>query len=124
MANPPISFSPYLGWVDVTDPNNIPEGTQKIDAANLLRIEKGVRDVAVRSNLHNGFINVVAVPVGSDWTLRTIPVPTTSRPSASILGAGATIFDTTLNKPLWSTGVDWVDAMGADPDAVEPDPLP
>lgn len=38
---------------------------------------------------------------------------TGSRPSASASGQGAQIFDTTLNKPIWSTGSGWVDASGA-----------
>jgi hypothetical protein len=38
---------------------------------------------------------------------------TGSRPSASTAGAGAMIFDTTLGKPVWSTGSAWVDATGA-----------
>lgn len=37
---------------------------------------------------------------------------TGTRPSASTLGAGANIFDTTLNKPIWSNGTIWVDAAG------------
>lgn len=38
---------------------------------------------------------------------------TANRPSAGAAGAGAMIFDTTQNKPLWSTGSAWVDATGA-----------
>lgn len=36
---------------------------------------------------------------------------TGSRPSASAVGAGAQFFDTTLNKPIWSDGSNWLDAM-------------
>lgn len=38
---------------------------------------------------------------------------TGSRPSASTVGAGAMIFDTTLGQPIWSDGTNWVDATGA-----------
>jgi hypothetical protein len=38
---------------------------------------------------------------------------TGSRPTAATAGAGAMIFDTTLGKPIWSTGSVWVDATGA-----------
>lgn len=38
---------------------------------------------------------------------------TGSRPAAGTAGAGAMIFDTTLGKPIWSTGSAWVDATGA-----------
>ncbi|WP_417459238.1 hypothetical protein [Kordiimonas sp.] len=36
-----------------------------------------------------------------------------NRPSAATVGAGATMFDTTLGKPIWSDGSQWVDALGA-----------
>lgn len=37
---------------------------------------------------------------------------TAARPSASAVGAGATIYDTTLGKPIWSNGTVWKDAAG------------
>ena len=37
---------------------------------------------------------------------------TGSRPSATTLGSGAQVFDTTLNKPIWSDGTSWRDAAG------------
>lgn len=36
-----------------------------------------------------------------------------SRPPAATAGVGAMFFDTTLNKPIWSTGSAWVDALGS-----------
>jgi hypothetical protein len=38
MSNP-ISYSPFLGWVDATDPNNLPVDVRIISAADLLRYE-------------------------------------------------------------------------------------
>jgi YD repeat-containing protein len=35
----PISFDPFLGWVDITDPNNIPQDARVISATDLLRYE-------------------------------------------------------------------------------------
>jgi hypothetical protein len=35
----PISFDPYLGWVDTTDPDNIPQDVRTINASDLLRYE-------------------------------------------------------------------------------------
>jgi len=35
----PISFNPFLGWVDATDPNNLPADVRIISAADLLRYE-------------------------------------------------------------------------------------
>lgn len=37
---------------------------------------------------------------------------TAGRPSASTLGIGSNIFDSTLNKPIWSDGTNWRDAAG------------
>ena len=110
----PVAFSPFLGWIDVNDPNNIPPGTQKINAANLIRLEKGIRDVVERANAHTLVVDAVAVAAGANWTLRVFPCATEARPSAVTLGAGATIFDTTLKKPLWSDGAIWVDATGVE----------
>lgn len=36
----------------------------------------------------------------------------TARPAAAAAGIGTCIFDTTLKKPIWSTGSRWVDANG------------
>jgi hypothetical protein len=45
-------------------------------------------------------------------TFRTGAGATASRPNASAVGAGAQWFDTTLNKPIWSDGTRWRDAVG------------
>jgi hypothetical protein len=37
---------------------------------------------------------------------------TAGRPSATASGAGAYYYDTTLSKPVWSTGTVWKDAAG------------
>jgi hypothetical protein len=37
---------------------------------------------------------------------------TVGRPSAATCGAGAMIYDTTLQKPVWSDGANWRDATG------------
>lgn len=42
----PISFSPFLGWVDITDPNSIPPDARLITAADLLRYENFGKDAA------------------------------------------------------------------------------
>lgn len=36
-----------------------------------------------------------------------------TRPSAATVGAGAMIYDTTIEKPIWSNGTVWKDATGA-----------
>jgi hypothetical protein len=40
----PISFDPFLGWVDVENPNSIPEDARLITAADLLRYENWGKD--------------------------------------------------------------------------------
>lgn len=35
------------------------------------------------------------------------------RPSASSVPVGSHIYDTTLNKPIWSDGTNWLDAAGS-----------
>lgn len=47
----------------------------------------------------NGALNLPAYATGS-------------RPTASVVGVGAQVFDSTLSKPIWSTGSGWVDAAG------------
>jgi YD repeat-containing protein len=42
----PISFDPFLGWVDATDPNNIPDDARVIGAGDLLRYENLGKAVA------------------------------------------------------------------------------
>lgn len=44
--------------------------------------------------------------------IRTGAMTTGSRPTAATAGPGAMIFDSTLGKPIWSTGSGWVDANG------------
>lgn len=48
----PISFDPYLGWVDITDPNNIPADARAITAGDLLRYEQLGINVVARVNEH------------------------------------------------------------------------
>lgn len=45
-----ISFSPYLGWVDLTDPTNIPADARLITASDLLRYENFGKDGAAAIN--------------------------------------------------------------------------
>jgi hypothetical protein len=51
--------------------------------------------------------------VGAGHAFRTGLAVTGSRPSASSVGQGSQFFDTTLNRPIWSTGSAWVGADGA-----------
>lgn len=44
-----FSFTPYLDWVDVPDPDNPPAGAKKIAAEDLLRYENGLKTAAAES---------------------------------------------------------------------------
>jgi len=51
--------------------------------------------------------------ITKDGAVRPRQLATGSRPAAATAGAGAMIWDSTLGKPIWSTGSAWVDATGA-----------
>lgn len=42
----PVNFDAYTGWVDTTDPNNLPPNAKVITAADLMRYEQLGLDVA------------------------------------------------------------------------------
>lgn len=50
--------------------------------------------------------------VRAGTAIQTAAVARGARPSAATARAGAMVFDTTLGKPIWSTGSRWVDANG------------
>jgi hypothetical protein len=50
--------------------------------------------------------------VRAGTAVQTGAVATGSRPTAATAGAGGMVFDTTLNKPIWSDGTNWRDATG------------
>lgn len=49
----PLVFNEFLGWVDLTDPDNIPPGARLILAADLLRYENALKAIKDRVNLHD-----------------------------------------------------------------------
>lgn len=51
MAIIPIEFSAFIGWVDATDPNNIPAEVRIISASDLLRYETFGQQAAAKINL-------------------------------------------------------------------------
>lgn len=53
---------------------------------------------------------VAGTQANNSW--RTGVFTTATRPSASTVGAGSQIYDTTLGKPIWSDGTWWRDATG------------
>jgi hypothetical protein len=64
----PISFDPYLGWVDITDPDNVPEGVRTINASDLLRYENLGSVSADRINQLITAAATVAAPAWADIT--------------------------------------------------------
>ena len=58
------------------------------------------------TNLYRAAANVLA----TEDVFRTGVFTTANRPAAAIVGQGGQVFDSTLNKPIWSTGAAWVEA--------------
>lgn len=52
--------------------------------------------------------------LASPWHISVKPLAytTAARPSAATAGDGMMIYDTTINKPLWSDGTVWRDSAG------------
>ncbi len=50
--------------------------------------------------------------VDANGAIGAMPVTTAGRPAASSVRDGAMMYDTTLNKPIWSDGTVWRDAAG------------
>jgi hypothetical protein len=108
-----VYFTPFLEWVDVTDPASIPPDARKITASDLMRYEHFGVDAAAQINAQGRILDQITTPNGA-FVLPKVPTTSTAnRPAAATVGAGAHMFDITLNKPIWSTGTDWVDATGA-----------
>jgi hypothetical protein len=77
-----------------------------VNGGNLFFDTDNARDIGSATALRPRYIRAAtAVQTGSGAT--------TARPAAGTAGAGAMFFDTTLGKPIWSTGTAWVDATGA-----------
>jgi hypothetical protein len=75
----PISFDPYLGWVDVESPLSIPEEVHLITASDLLRYEN--LGVATADRINSLIADTVALDVPAAWADIT-GKPSTFAPSA------------------------------------------
>jgi hypothetical protein len=67
--------------------------------------------------LDSGFASIItyssgAVRLGAANAFATGRDTTANRPAAATVGVGAQFYDTTLNKPVWSDGTHWLDAVG------------
>lgn len=77
----------------------------RLNAANLVFGTDNTHDIGAAATQRPRYVRIgTAVQTGA--------FATGSRPTAATAGAGAMVFDTTLNKPIWSTGAAWVDATG------------
>lgn len=79
-------------------------GLLRVNNASLIPASNNTRDLGQNGYRWRYVRAATAVCTGS-FTQAT-------RPSASAAGAGAMVFDATLNKPIWSNGTVWVDANG------------
>ncbi len=89
----PISFDPFLGWVDTIDPDNLPEDVRIIGANDLLRYENlGVAAAAAI----NGLIPDVVAASNPPWSI-IVDKPATFPPSThSHTGADIALATTSL----------------------------
>lgn len=80
-------------------------GTFGISGAHLAWVTHNMQDIGLNTQRPRYIRAGTAVITGA--------FTTGNRPTANTAGAGASVFDTTLGKPIWSTGSAWVDATGA-----------
>lgn len=71
------------------------------------------REGMVRLGSGNGPVELTGTEINAHAPIILDTKATTARPTAVNAGVGAMIFDTTLNKPIWSNGSTWVDAAGS-----------
>lgn len=98
----PVSFTPYLGWVDATDAKNIPNGFRIIGASDLLRYENyAVESKALINSLETKVNELQSMKMTTKTANYTIPLTehlvigngasiTLTLPSAVTAGAGKT----------------------------------
>lgn len=111
-----IGSVPLLGRVsgariDHNLQRNIPvtagAGTAYLASINNAAISTSYGDLSIDTDNTKSIYTL-----GLPGALKVKAWTTASRPSAVTAGAGVQIFDSTLNKPIWSTGSAWVDAAG------------
>jgi hypothetical protein len=71
-----------------------------------------VSDVLVSNGKKFTIQTPASFPFNFDGAVRVRSYTTATLPSASLMGAGAHVYNTTLGKPVWSNGAAWTDAMG------------
>lgn len=76
-----------------------------LGGASLYFLTDNAFDIGSASSLRPRYIRAATA-------VRTGAFATGSRPAAATAGAGAMVFDTTLGKPVFSNGTNWVDATG------------
>lgn len=87
----------YQPWV-LLEPGNVISGYYESEAAGV--------------NTGNSLVAVASRATGGGPVVAVGSVSTAGRPDAAAAGAGATIYDTDLGRPLWSNGTAWTDATG------------
>lgn len=73
-----LSFDAFLGWVNITNPNQIPEDARVISADDLLRYEKLGKDTAEKfaelDQNAEGFVSAVINEHGTSLYLNGEPL--------------------------------------------------
>lgn len=86
------------------------EAVSRISFLNTGRIQFSDGAASTDLDLERAAAGVLGV--GAGHVIRTGKGATGSRPSASAVTAGSVWFDTTLNRPIWSDGTNWLGANG------------
>lgn len=100
-----FSFTPYLDWVDVPDPDNPPAGAKKIAAEDLLRYENGLKAAAAESATYATKADATI----QDTTERILTFPTQTGGRVACRRWGPmveyNIYDVTFSDPATTSGL-------------------
>ena len=117
-----IDISHYVGGLQVTPA--VGDQWYVEDIKGVLRLKNKIPfntdDIsrpAVEGQVQVGSVGPLELnggQINSNAPLRLSTYSTTSRPAATSLDAGTMVFDTTLQKPIWSDGSKWRDASGSE----------
>lgn len=91
-----------LSWLET---NGVPRQFVRLDSSNVFQ-------VGDRTNNRNHELWGAKTVVKAN-ALQHRTYATAGRPSASTMGEGAEVYDSTLDKPIYSDGSNWRDAMGS-----------
>lgn len=96
-------------WILV---NQLPYNATEISAVKDT-MAKGMVQIGNTNPSGSGPLHLNGSAIVANAPIAAQAVNTAARPDASSVAPGSHIFDTTLGKPIWSNGSNWVDSTGA-----------